>query len=113
MSTLRKLGASIEDRVAEYLLGLGYTLLSRRCHLGCGELDIIALDGEVIVFVEVKYRQKDIELALESITPKKIEHLKSAAERYLYEQKLMDQDVRFDVVVVTQQQLIHYQCAFD
>ncbi len=52
----RKIGGLYEDRAAAYLRGEGMEILVRnfRCHLG--EIDLIARDGEELVFVEVKYR---------------------------------------------------------
>ena len=46
MPNLRQLGAEAEDRAATYLLGLGYTLVTRRFKAAHGEIDLVALDGE-------------------------------------------------------------------
>jgi Holliday junction resolvase-like predicted endonuclease len=48
------LGRQAEDRAAGFLEGLGYGILERRWRCPMGELDIVAMDGETLVFVEVK-----------------------------------------------------------
>ena len=55
----REIGSSHEVQAAEFLQARGMTVLmhSFRCRLG--EIDLIALDGDTLVFVEVKYRYSD------------------------------------------------------
>jgi putative endonuclease len=50
----QRLGRRAEDLVAEHLRSRGWRLVARNAHLPSGELDIVALDGSVLVFVEVK-----------------------------------------------------------
>jgi putative endonuclease len=50
------LGRSGEDRAAKHLASRGYTILERNYTAPQGELDLIALDGDTLVFVEVKTR---------------------------------------------------------
>ena len=102
----------IEDQVAQYLLGQGYTLLSRRLYVGHLEIDLVALDEDIVVFIEVKYRKNDLLLAVESVGPAKIAHLKQAVERYIFEHQLQESPVRFDVIAVTQQGIQHFKDAF-
>ena len=56
MPDKRALGREAEDRAARYLLEQGYTLVTRRFSSKGGEIDLVALDGETMVFVEVKAR---------------------------------------------------------
>jgi putative endonuclease len=49
-----KKGRCFEDIACEYLTNLGYRILHRNFYCRGGEIDIIALDGDVLVFVEVK-----------------------------------------------------------
>ena len=51
-----RLGLRAEDSAAAFLQSAGYEILARRFRARGGEIDIIALDGEVLVFVEVKAR---------------------------------------------------------
>ncbi len=113
MSSLRQIGSEAEDQVASYLLELGYTVLSRRYHAGRGEIDLIVLDQEILVFIEVKYRKGKCYPALESITPRKIASLKQAAERYLADHELFEKIIRFDVVTLTSKGIEHFKNAFD
>ena len=53
----RELGAWGEERAAKYLRSKGYTILERNFRCRAGEIDIIALRGGVIAFVEVKLRR--------------------------------------------------------
>ena len=53
----RELGAWGEERAAKYLRSKGYTILERNFRCRAGEIDIIALRGGVIAFVEVKQRR--------------------------------------------------------
>jgi putative endonuclease len=52
----RALGAQGEARAAAYLAGLGYRILGRNVRAGGVELDLVALQGRTVVFVEVKTR---------------------------------------------------------
>ena len=55
----RRLGESYEERAAAYLKEQGLQILARNWHAGkLGELDIVAKDGNTLVFTEVKYRSK-------------------------------------------------------
>lgn len=103
----RSLGSAFEDRAAEYLLGLGYTLVTRRYSARGGELDLVALDGETIVFVEVKAR-RDGRLPEESITPTKAARWQRAARVYLREVGALDDPHRFDVIAIDDDGLRHH-----
>ncbi|MBZ0212430.1 MAG: YraN family protein [Nitrospirae bacterium] len=106
----RSVGTNAEDRAAEHLLAKGLTLLTRRFKSGRGEIDLIALDGERLVFVEVKARRNPDD-ALSSVTPAKIQRLVDAAARYA-ESAGLDHEWRFDVVVVCPDAIHHYPDAF-
>lgn len=56
MTHAQELGRYAEDRAAEYILSLGWTVLARNIRNDYGELDIIALDGHELVIVEVRAR---------------------------------------------------------
>jgi putative endonuclease len=91
-----------EDLAASFLEGEGYRILARNYRFERGEIDIIAMDGGELVFVEVKTRETEAFGAPEeSITPFKEEQLKKVAEGYLFEQAIENQQCRFDVVAIT------------
>lgn len=103
----RELGAEAEDQAAQHLLSLGYTLITRRYSARGGELDVVALDGDVIVFVEVKAR-RDGRAPEESITPTKAARLRRAARAYLQEAGTPEHPHRFDVIAIDREGLRHH-----
>ena len=104
MPNNRSLGKIGEDLAAQYLIDNGYDILERNWKSNRKEIDIIALDCRVLVFIEVKTRQNDEygepELA---VNRKKRIHLFSVANSYIYRHKI-DLDVRFDIISI----LYHY-----
>ena len=55
----RETGTQYEERAAEYLIAQNYQILERNYRIRSGEIDIIARDGTVLVFIEVKYRKNE------------------------------------------------------
>jgi putative endonuclease len=93
------LGQKGEDIAVGFLERAGYKVLDRNFRCRNGEIDIIALDGKSIVFVEVKTRSK------ENFGPPKLavnwrkqKQLIRVALTYLKQKRLMDRPARFDVV---------------
>lgn len=107
MPNLRRLGAEAEDRAADYLVGLGYTIITRRRKMPHGELDLVALDGDVLVFVEVK--QRTVASPEEAVGQTKMRHLQRAAEAYRLEMNETERPVRFDLVAVDPNGIRHHQ----
>jgi len=96
------LGKHGEDLACDELRRRGYTILDRRFRTRCGELDIVARDGEVMVFVEVRARSSgNFGHAFESVTWQKRHRLRRMAASYLFLKHLSDVACRFDVVAVT------------
>jgi len=86
MKTQQRVGRWGEQAAAEYLERKGYTVLARNFRAERGEVDIIARQGNVLVFVEVKARSSNRYGYPEySVSPKKRQHLLSAAEKYILE----------------------------
>jgi len=95
---LGKLG---EDAAARYLTKLGYIILARRWRERRFEIDLIAKDGDEIVFVEVKTRNGvAYGYPEESITEQKQRHLRNSALYFLESKKLYNRRYRIDVVAV-------------
>jgi putative endonuclease len=90
-----------EAAAARYLRRRGYKILTRRFHGRHGEIDLIARDGTVLAFVEVKTRGSDrFGAAADAVNRDKRRHLASCAREYL---RLLGNPripVRFDVVEV-------------
>lgn len=113
MSSTRRLGSEAEDLAANYLIALGYTVLSRRFKARAGELDIVVLDGEVIVFVEVKMRSSDFIPAQEAVTLKKQQRIMRAAAEFLTKMELCEREIRYDTVSVQEGRCEHFIDAFN
>ena len=112
-----KTGKKGEDEAARYLSTKGYRILKRNYHTREGEVDIIARDGETLVFVEVKAgRQKKFGVPESWVDVKKQQKIGLAAESYLNSHKIEDVDCRFDVVAVifsgAGRQIKHIENAF-
>lgn len=111
MSSLRRVGSDAEDLAAEYLLGIGYTVVTRRFKSSRGEIDIVALDGQTLVFVEVKSRRTDDAPEAE-VDARKVSDLSRAADEYLHKSGLTETPVRYDLIAVTPAGLRHHIDAF-
>ena len=100
MALHNELGKWGEDLAASYLERLGYTILERDWKSGHRDLDIIAREGDIVVFVEVKTRHNrdftDPEMAVDY---QKIRHLQQAANHYI-KFRHIDNDIRFDIITV-------------
>ena len=95
------LGKSGEDLACRELERRGYVIVARRYRVRGGELDVIARDGETIVFVEVKTRAgRMFGEAAEAVTPLKQLRMTRLAEEYLMRHHLVDCPCRFDVVSI-------------
>ena len=96
----RQLGQWGEQVAADRLQKKGLRILEQNWRCQRGEIDLVALDGEEIVFVEVKTRKgTGMGSPEEGLTPKKAEKLLELAQEYLAEQDL-DPDWRIDLVAL-------------
>ena len=95
-----------EQVARRYLINMGWTVLDTNWRCASGELDIVALDGEVLVFVEVKTRSS---LAFgdpaEAVDGRKAARIRALAVQWIEERRTSDPDsfwreLRFDVVTV-------------
>ena len=97
----RSTGQRGEEIAAEHLRGLGYEILARNVRTRYGEIDIVARDGDCLVFVEVKTRRS---LALgapeESVDGRKLAQVTALAEAYLATLAEQPANCRIDVVAV-------------
>jgi len=100
--TTKKKGNKGEDIAAKFLEGKGYKIINRNFRNGNrGEIDIIAIDGEFLVFVEVRSKTKeDGIMPEESINKAKLSQVKKTAEFYLFVNKIENRLCRVDVVTV-------------
>ncbi len=95
------LGKMGEDLACAELCRRGYAILARRYRTRYGEIDIIARDGEMVVFVEVKARRDEaFGGASEAITAWKQQRIVRMATDYLARRSLLEAPCRFDVVAI-------------
>jgi len=116
----RKLfGQEGESAAEEYLRHKGYRIVARNVRSSVGELDLVAEDGQVLVFVEVKARRTDaFGGAIHAVHQRKQAKLIQLAAQYLARHHLKDRPCRFDVVLlqgtnVKASQIEHIQNAFE
>ena len=114
------LGDRGERAAAKFLKAAGLKIIARQYRNLFGEIDIIAMDGDCVVFVEVKTRSSsDKGHPTEAITVAKQEQMTKLALVFLKRQRLLNQTSRFDVVSVIWQdgkaepQIQHYVNAFE
>lgn len=97
----RVLGETGEELAARYLAQRGFRLVERNVRLQRGEIDIVAWDGPVLVFVEVRTRRgMQYGAPLESVDRRKRERLARLARAYVHSRRLSQINCRFDVVGV-------------
>ena len=108
MSTSRKkhppheLGLCGENLAEALLRRKKYRIICRGYRAGRGEIDIVALDGRTLVFVEVKTRRnRRYGLPEEYVTVKKQAQIRKTALRFLLSRRIPHSDCRFDVIGVT------------
>ena len=105
--TLKKkeLGAKGEEIAVRYLQSREYKILERNYRIRSGEIDIIAEQGENLVFIEVKTRaDKHFGSPFESVTVRKQKQLSKVALEYISKQDWHDRPARFDVVGIELQE---------
>jgi putative endonuclease len=98
---MKPLGSEGESLAAQFLREQGYKIVLHNYKTRIGEIDIIAKDGETIVFVEVKTRSDDTFCEpYESVNTAKRQKIKNVASLYLQKQK-KEYPARFDVISIT------------
>lgn len=118
---LKKLLGNRGERAAiRFLRKQGYQILHRQFRNRFGEIDVIAKDGNGIVFVEVKTRKSNAAgEPEEAVTFTKQKQLTKLALSYLKRYNLLEQSARFDVVAVIwpddakKPEITHYRNAFE
>lgn len=98
----KELGRKGEDAAVRFLERRGYDIVERNWTCFAGEADIIARDGEAVVFVEVKTRTGSSNgLPAEAVTKNKRERYEKIACAFLADYDVVDVPVRFDVVSIS------------
>lgn len=95
-------GIKGEDLAVSYIVKKGYKIIERNFRGRGGEIDIIALDGDTLVFVEVKARStEEFGSPLEAITYRKMKLLIKTAEFYKLKKPNLPECMRIDAVAIT------------
>ncbi len=90
-----------EDFARRFLKKQGYRVLDANVRSALGEIDIVALEGDTICFVEVKTRRSfSAGSPEEAVNPNKIRRIVRAAKGYVARNRLDGQKLRYDVVAV-------------
>src|SRR5262245_59348518 len=102
MTELRQVvGKAGEEAAVEFLRQQGYRILERNYRCRFGEIDLIAQDGIVLAFIEVKTRRSQAYgPAAAAVTRTKQRHLIKASQTYLMQRQKAKEVCRFDVVTV-------------
>ncbi len=101
MTNLRSIGDEGEAAAARFLQEQGYTILERNFSTRHGEIDLVAREGNVLVFAEVKLRSTDrFGSPQEAVTRAKALQIGRAALDFMMKKRLTGVECRFDVVAV-------------
>ena len=96
-----QLGQEGEGIAEQYLLKQGYQIIEKNFRSQQGEVDLIARDGDYLVFVEVKsYSYRSYGSPVGAVRKNKKQSVIHAARTYLYKKKIKDTYCRFDVVTI-------------
>jgi len=116
--TTKQRGDLGEDAAARYLEQRGFRVLDCNWRYRQWELDLVCMDGDTVVFVEVKTRSAgSMGTPADALDRKKQARLVKAASQYLTKKELWDEPCRFDLAAVidtgTSMDVEHIENAFD
>ena len=114
MKNQRRVGSQFEDLAVAYLEELGLQILDRNVYCKFGELDIVALDYNMICFIEVKYRKHNGKgNPLDSVTFSKQKTISNCAAYYLMKHPYYQRyQMRFDVIGILDTKITYLRNAF-
>jgi len=99
------IGAQAEERALQYLQQQGLSVVNRNYRCRRGEIDLIMVDANTLVFVEVRYRNSArFGGALESVNNSKQKRIIHTAQHYLQQQSSSHNNYRFDVIAISPNQ---------
>lgn len=109
----RKIGSYYEDLALNHLMALGYTILYKNYRCKIGEIDLIAKEGNCLVFIEVKYRATTrYGYPREAVHKYKQQKIIHTAHYFLMTHPMKTYSGRFDVIEILGEKLTHIQNAF-
>ena len=98
--TLLTFGRRSEILAINYIRSLGYRVVASGYRTKDGEVDVIAWDGDILVFIEVKARRSP-DPPEDSVGFRKRQRVVRAAQTYLSQHRLQDKPYRFDILALT------------
>ncbi len=118
MQNNRAVGSQYEQQVGSYLEEKGYEIICYNYRCKLGEIDIVAKQGDILVFIEVKYRKNPSRgNPLEAVTAKKQHIISKCANYYIMCHYKYDIPCRFDVIgvmgIAEQKEITHIENAFE
>jgi len=114
MTSRAELGAAGEEAAARLLEGRGLRIVARNHRCRRGEVDLVADDGELLIFVEVRTRSTEaFGGPLATVDARKQARVVHAARDFLARWRGPERGVRFDVVAVVEGRATHVPGAFD
>ncbi len=100
-NNIKEIGTKGERQAVEYLVSNKYKIIRTNFHSPYGEIDIIAEDNGILVFIEVKTRSTGLSSALNSISISKRKKISKTASYFLSKNySYEDMFTRFDVIVI-------------
>lgn len=110
----RKIGEYYEQLTIDFLKSHGYEILCNNYYNPFGEIDIIAKDGQFLVFIEVKFRDGDLMgSAEEAVDFRKQNRMIKGAKHYMLTNRFsFDSPCRFDVVAINKNKIRLIRDAF-
>lgn len=108
------IGKQGEDRAVQFLTEKGFQIIERNYHSRFGEVDVIGIDDDVLVFIEVKtWPSFGLEQLEQGINTRKQKRIIETAKYFLsIHRKYMGMAMRFDVVFIGSEEIHHFLSAF-
>lgn len=101
MASNRDVGIIGEQEAIKYLIRMGYKIIEKNFRTKKREIDIIAMDNDILSFIEVKTRKTDkFGLPCESVNLKKQHTISLVSMIYMAKKGIINRPCRFDVVEV-------------
>ncbi len=108
----KQIGQSGEMQAMDYLISQGFEILEQNYRYGRGEIDIIALKENLVVFVEVKKRKNnDYGNPEEFVSKNQQSLIMEGADDYIHAIN-WTKNIRFDIIAITGKELEHIEDAF-
>jgi len=115
----RWFGSRSERAAARFVRRLGYRVVARNWNCPLGELDLVAIDGQTVVFIEVRSTGNEgTERPAASVDHDKQRRLTALALHFLQKHRLLGRPARFDVLALSwpanqaEPAIVHYPAAF-